>query len=121
MAENERDKIRDLLVVRDTEGQQTIPLLETMYSLGRDTRNAIVLRYRFVSRQNAIKLRVTVPNTDKYGSRIIDGDFNGKRSTNSIFINGTKQFSHNLQHRDTVAFGNPQAQAKILCYFQLVR
>ncbi|WP_430794748.1 hypothetical protein [Trichormus azollae] len=29
-----------------------------------------------------------------------------------LFINGTKQFSHNLQHGDTVAFSNPQAQAK---------
>lgn len=28
-----------------------------------------------------------------------------------LFINGTKQFSHNLQHGDTVAFSNPQAQA----------
>jgi pSer/pThr/pTyr-binding forkhead associated (FHA) protein len=86
MAENERDKIRHLLLVRDTEGQQTVPLLEATYSLGRDTRNAIALRSQFVSRQHAIKLRVTIPNTDKYGFWIIHGDFKGKRSTNSIFI-----------------------------------
>ncbi|MBK1986488.1 EAL domain-containing protein [Sphaerospermopsis aphanizomenoides BCCUSP55] len=112
MAENERDKIRHLLVVRDPEGQRTIPLLEATYSLGRDTRNAIVLRSRSVSRQHAILLRVTVPNTEKFGFRIIDGDFKGKKSTNGIYVNGTKCFSHNLQHGDIVAFGNPQAQAK---------
>ncbi|MEA5553376.1 EAL domain-containing protein [Anabaena cylindrica UHCC 0172] len=112
MAENEREKIRHLLVVSDPEGQRTIPLLETTYSLGRDIRNAIVLRSRSVSRQHAILLRVTIPNTDKYGFRIIDGNFNGKRSTNGLIINGIKYFSHNLQHGDTIAFGNPQAQAQ---------
>jgi pSer/pThr/pTyr-binding forkhead associated (FHA) protein len=60
MAENERDKIRHLSLVRDTEGQRTIPLLEATYSLGRDTRNAIVLRSQSVSRQHAIKLRAVL-------------------------------------------------------------
>lgn len=112
MAANERDKIRHLLVVQDPEGQRTIPLLETTYSLGRDTRNAIVLRAKSVSRQHAILLRVTIPNTEKYGFRIVDGNFQGKRSTNGLFINGTKCFSHSLQNGDVIAFGNPQAQAK---------
>jgi diguanylate cyclase (GGDEF)-like protein len=112
MAENERDKIRHLLVVQDPEGERTIPLLEATYSLGRDTRNAIVLRSKSVSRQHAILLRVTIPGTEKYGFRIIDGNFQGKRSTNGLFVNGNKCFSHNLQHGDVIAFGNPQAQAK---------
>jgi diguanylate cyclase (GGDEF)-like protein len=112
MTANERDKIRHLLVVEDPEGKRTILLLEQSYSLGRDLRNAIVLRSRSVSRQHAILLRVTIPNTEKYGFRIIDGNFNGKRSTNGLIINGTKSFSHNLQHGDVIYFGNPQAQAK---------
>ncbi|TAF09627.1 MAG: EAL domain-containing protein [Nostocales cyanobacterium] len=112
MAVNERDKIRHLLVVYDPEGQRTIPLLEATYSLGRDNRNAIVLRSKSVSRQHAILLRVTIPHTEQYGFRIVDGNFQGKRSTNGLFINGTKCFSHNLQHGDIIAFGNPQAQAK---------
>ncbi|HLO87833.1 MAG TPA: EAL domain-containing protein [Nostocaceae cyanobacterium] len=112
MPGNEREKIRHLLVVQDLEGQRTVPLLEATYSLGRDSRNAIVLRSRSVSRQHAILLRVTVPNTDQYGFRIIDGNFKGKRSTNGLFVNGAKCFSHNLQHGDTITFGNHQAQAK---------
>ncbi|TAE59687.1 MAG: EAL domain-containing protein [Nostocales cyanobacterium] len=112
MLDNERDKIRHLLVVQDPEGERTIPLLDATYSLGRDTRNAIVLRSKSVSRQHAILLRVTIPGTDNYGFRIIDGNFQGKRSTNGLFINGNKCFSHNLQHGDVIAFGNPSAQAK---------
>jgi len=110
--EEEREKIRHLLVVQDLKGQRTIPLLETTYSLGRDSRNAIVLQSRSVSRQHAILLRVTIPNTEQYAFRIIDGNFKGKRSTNGLFVNGSKCFSHHLQHGDVVAFGNHKAQAK---------
>ncbi|MBW4646269.1 MAG: EAL domain-containing protein [Goleter apudmare HA4340-LM2] len=112
MSENERDKIRHLLVVQDMQGQRTIALQEATYSLGRDSSNAIVLRSRSVSRQHAILLRVTIPETDRYGFRIIDGNFKGKQSTNGLYVNGTKSFSHNLQHGDVIAFGNNQVSAK---------
>ncbi len=112
MPKDEREKIRHLLIVNDLKGQRTIPLKEATYSLGRDLRNAIVLRSRSVSRQHAILLRVTVPQTDQCCFRIIDGSFKGKRSTNGLFVNGTKCFSHDLQHGDVIEFGSNQAQAK---------
>lgn len=112
MPENEREKIRHLLVVQDMQGQRTIPLKEATYSLGRDSRNAIVLRSRSVSRQHGILLRVTIPEIDQYGFRIIDGNFKGKASTNGLFINGTKRSSHNLKHGDVIVFGDSQVQAK---------
>ncbi|MBD2299909.1 MULTISPECIES: EAL domain-containing protein [Nostocales] len=112
MPGNEWEKIRHLLVVQDLQGQRTIPLQETTYSIGRDSRNAIVLRSRSVSRQHAILLRVTLPETDQYGFRIIDGNFKGKSSTNGLYVNGMKCVSHNLQHGDVIAFGNNQVQAK---------
>ncbi|KOP25396.1 diguanylate cyclase [Hapalosiphon sp. MRB220] len=112
MLENEREKIRHLLVLQDLQGQRTIPLQEATYSLGRDVRNAIVLRSRSVSRQHAILLRVTLPETEQYGFRIIDGSFKGKKSTNGIFVNGMKCFSHDLKHGDVIEFGNNQVKAK---------
>jgi len=112
MPRNEQEKIRHLLVIKDLGGQRTVPLQEATYSLGRDSRNAIVLRSRSVSRQHAILLRVTTPNTDLFGFRIIDGNFKGKRSTNGLFVNGIKCFSHNLQHDDLITFGNQQTQAR---------
>jgi diguanylate cyclase (GGDEF)-like protein len=112
MVGNEREKIRHLLVVKDLEGKRNIALQENTYSLGRDSTNGIVLNSRSVSRQHAILLRVSIPNTDQYGFRIIDGNFNGKRSTNGIFVNGTKCLSHDLKNGDVIEFGNAQAQAK---------
>ena len=81
MEGNETEKIRHLLVVQDLKGQRTLPLVEATYSVGRDLRNAIVLYSPSVSRQHAILLRVIIPNTDQYGFRIIDGNFQGKKST----------------------------------------
>ncbi|WP_373529726.1 EAL domain-containing protein [Nostoc sp.] len=112
MLGNEREKIRHLLVIQDQKGRRTIPLQETTYSLGRHSANTIVLTSRSVSMQHAILLRVTVPETDQYGFQIIDGNYKGKGSTNGLFVNGTKCFSHNLRHCDIIAFGNNQAQAK---------
>ncbi|MEH2348079.1 MAG: EAL domain-containing protein [Nostoc sp.] len=112
MLGNEREKIRHLLVIKDLEGRRTVPLRETTYSLGRHPANTIILASRSVSMQHAILLRVTVPETDQYGFQIIDGNYKGKGSTNGLFINGAKCFSHNLRNGDAIAFGSNQAQAK---------
>lgn len=108
----EREKIRHLLVVHDLHGQRTIPLQEATYSVGRHNGNAIVLHSRSVSRQHAILLRVTIPGTEQYGFRIIDGNFKGQGSTNGLIVNGERCISHNLKHGDIVHFGSNQAQAK---------
>ncbi|MBX9257911.1 EAL domain-containing protein [Desmonostoc muscorum CCALA 125] len=112
MLGNEREKIRHLLVIQDLQGRRTVPLREATYSLGRHSANTIVLASRSVSMQHAILLRVTVPETDQYGFQIIDGNYKGKGSTNGLFVNGDRCFSHNLKHGDVIAFGGNQAQAK---------
>lgn len=112
MLGNEREKIRHMLVIQDLQGQRTVVLQETTYSLGRHPANTIVLASRSVSMQHAILLRVTVPQTDQYAFQIIDGNYKGKGSTNGLFVNGTKCFSHNLRNGDVIAFGGNQAQAK---------
>ncbi|MEH2395140.1 MAG: EAL domain-containing protein [Nostoc sp.] len=112
MLGNEREKIRHMLVIQDLQGQRTVVLQEATYSLGRHPANTIVLASRSVSMQHAILLRVTVPQTDQYGFQIIDGNYKGKGSTNGLFLNGTKCFSHNLRNGDIIAFGGNHAQAK---------
>ncbi|WP_066384704.1 MULTISPECIES: EAL domain-containing protein [unclassified Anabaena] len=112
MPEQEREKIRHLLVVKDLQGQRIIPLQEATYSIGRHKSNAIVLHSLSASRQHAILLRVTLPKTEQYGFRIIDGNFKGQASTNGLFVNGNRCFSHDLKHGDVMIFGTKQAQAK---------
>jgi signal transduction histidine kinase/pSer/pThr/pTyr-binding forkhead associated (FHA) protein len=105
MDQDQRNRFRHLLIVDDAEGRRTISLEATTYSIGRDGSNSIVLHSKMVSRQHAILLRVTSPDTSNYLFRVIDGDLQGKRSTNGLIINGRKQVSHDLKHGDTLVFG----------------
>ena len=101
-----KHQYRHLLIVDDLDGRRTVILDAATYSIGRDKTNPIVLNSKMVSRQHAILLRVTSPETSTHLFRIIDGDLQGKRSTNGLLINGRRLFSHDLKHGDTVVFGN---------------
>jgi len=74
-------------------------------SVGRDPSNTIALDYPSISRQHAILLRIAVEQTENYIFRILDGDLQGKKSTNGIFINGRKETSCILKHGDLIVFG----------------
>jgi pSer/pThr/pTyr-binding forkhead associated (FHA) protein len=104
--QDERKLIRHVLVIEDTKGRRTVSLEAATYSLGRDTSNAIVLYSSFVSRQHAILLRLPVPGPERYVFRIIDGNLQGKRSTNGILINDRRCYSHDLQHGDILVFSS---------------
>ena len=106
MSEIERQPIHHLMVVEDRQGKRTIALKASTCSIGRDPANSIVLNSNLISRQHAILLRMTTPNTDTYFFRIVDGDLQGKRSTNGLIVNGKRCFSHDLKHGDVIVLGN---------------
>ena len=104
---------RHLFVVEDSQGQRILSLESTSHSIGRDPTNSIVLKSKAVSRQHAMLLRVTDSDPNRYGFLIIDGNLQGKRSTNGIKINGQKGHSHRLKHGDHLLVGN-QVRARYL-------
>ncbi|NCJ05078.1 PAS domain S-box protein [Synechococcales cyanobacterium C] len=99
------EPIRHLLVIEDEKGKRTVALEAATCSMGRDSSNTIVLHSSMVSRQHAILLRVSLPETDSYLFRIIDGNLQGKRSTNGLSVNGRQCFYHDLKHGDTLLLG----------------
>ena len=103
---SEQDKIRHLLTIEDKKGKKTYRLEAETYSLGRDPSNSIVLHDSSISRHHATILRIPSAYGDRSYFRIIDGSFNGKRSTNGIAINGRKCLSGDLKHGDKIEFGN---------------
>jgi diguanylate cyclase (GGDEF)-like protein len=105
--------VRHLLVVEDADGQRILPLESSSHSIGRDPTNSIVLTSKAVSRQHALLLRVTSADPNNYGFLIVDGNLQGKRSTNGIKVNGQKCHSQRLNHRDQIILGN-QVKAKYL-------
>jgi len=96
---------RHVLIINGERGRQAIALEAAAYSVGRDLTNAIVLDFETVSRQHAILLRVPVPGTNQYRFRLVDGNADGKPSTNGTFINGKRCVSEQLNHGDTILFG----------------
>jgi len=92
-------------VIEDKQGKRAILLEAATYSIGRDSHNSIVLYSNLVSRQHAILLRVTSPETATYLFRIVDGNLQGKSSTNGLLINGRRCFSHDLKPGDVIVFG----------------
>ncbi|MCS6960050.1 MAG: FHA domain-containing protein [Pseudanabaenaceae cyanobacterium SKYGB_i_bin29] len=96
--------LRHLLTVSDERGVQTFLLDASMYSIGRDPSNAIVVHGDSVSRQHAILLRTPTP--DKQYSYIIqDGNLEGKPSANGILVNGVPVKKHVLRDGDEVSLG----------------
>jgi diguanylate cyclase (GGDEF)-like protein len=104
---------RHLFMVEDAEGQRLLSLESTSHSIGRDPTNSIVLKSKAVSRQHAMLLRVTSVDPDSYSFLVIDGNLQGKRSTNGIKVNGQKCHSHRLKHGDFLLIGN-QVRARYL-------
>ncbi len=102
---NYEEQERHILVINGGKGRQAIALDAAAYSIGRDLSNAIVLDFETVSRQHAILLRVPVPGTNRYRYQLVDGNADGKPSTNGTFINGQRCVSEPLRHGDTILFG----------------
>ncbi|MBD0334102.1 MAG: EAL domain-containing protein [Cyanobacteria bacterium Co-bin13] len=99
------NQIYHLLEFACDEKDELIVLDNATYSIGRDPSNSIVINSSSVSRQHAILLRVTVPDSDQHLFQIVDGSLSGKKSTNGVYINGKKHGSYVLKHGDEVALG----------------
>lgn len=94
-----------VLVVEDINSRQTIVLDEANYSLGRDARNSIVLSSKKVSRFHATLLRRTDNRKKTFAYWILDGDLQGNRSTNGIFINDKRCLVQELKNEDAIKLG----------------
>ncbi len=119
---SERHQVYHYLVIEDPEGQCKFLLGSTTYSLGRNSTNGIALRSNTVSRQHAILLRLPIPKTSTYMFRILDGNLQGKRSTNGLFINGERRSSHILTNGDEIVFsGDTRACYQVVSHPSEVR
>ena len=107
-------QVHHVLVIEDSSLEREIILDGATYSIGRHSSNDIVLSCQKTSRNHATLLRRTDVKTNKYSYWILDGDLQGNRSRNGIYINGKKSLVHELQQGDVIQFsGDAQATYKI--------
>ena len=105
MSTSDSQRIRHVLVLQDEQGPRLVCLEASSHSIGRDSSNSLVLRAKDVSRQHAILLRVSGRDNESYGFMLIDGDLQGTRSRNGIFVNAKRTSApHRLQHGDFIRF-----------------
>ena len=108
------DRIHHVLVIEDPSFQREINLDAATYSIGRHSSNDIVLSCQKTSRNHATLLRRTDVKTNKFSYWVLDGDLQGNRSRNGIYINGKKTLVHELKDRDVIQFsGDARATYKI--------
>ena len=107
-------QLHHIFVIEDPSFEREILLDSATYSIGRHSSNDIVLSCQKTSRNHATLLRRTDVKTNKYSYWILDGDLQGNRSRNGIFINGKKSLVHELKQGDVIQFsGDAQARYKI--------
>ncbi|MGK7930513.1 MAG: EAL domain-containing protein [Microcystaceae cyanobacterium] len=97
--------IRYILILEDQTSRRMITLDGDKYTIGRQNESSIILKSRKASRQHATLVRKTNTKTRQYSYWIVDGDLEGKRSHNGIFINGDKCLIHELKDGDLINFG----------------
>ncbi|HEY9727621.1 MAG TPA: VIT domain-containing protein, partial [Chroococcales cyanobacterium] len=98
-----------ILIVEDDKGRKEFSLTQSVYSIGRAPQCDIRLYSQFVARNHARLIR-HVRGDGSYFYQIVDGDTNGKPSTNGLLVNGRKVDAHYLQNQDQIVFG-PQVIA----------
>ncbi|ACK71528.1 diguanylate cyclase/phosphodiesterase with PAS/PAC sensor(s) [Gloeothece citriformis PCC 7424] len=97
--------VRHILVIEDQKSKRIVSLKENTYTVGRDPNASIILYDRQVSRHHATLLRIKDYQNRHSVYRIIDGNLQGKKSTNGIIVNGKYTLDHELKSGDLIRFG----------------
>ncbi|MGF1489951.1 MAG: FHA domain-containing protein [Prochloraceae cyanobacterium] len=95
-----------LLAIDLEEKRQTIELTKDIYTIGRSPQCSIFIDYQIISRHHATLIRTKNKDDRLFGYSILDGNLNGKKSLNGIFVNGTYQLSCQLKDGDIILFDN---------------
>ena len=102
----ETEKSNHLLVVEEPGFRKTITLEKASYTVGRHSENDIIFSSQKTSRYHATFVRRTEMKSNNFSYWIIDGNLQGNRSRNGIFVNGKKCLVHELKHGDIIKFSN---------------
>ena len=103
------EQVHHILTIEDPSFVRKIQLDAATYSIGRHSSNDIVLSCQKTSRNHATLLKRTDAKTNQCSYWILDGDLEGNRSRNGIYINGKKGLVHELQSGDVVHFSGDAA------------
>ncbi len=102
------------LIVDSPAFKRIIYLQNTCYLIGRHPSNSIVIPSPQISRRHATLLK-KINDRLEVSFHIIDGDLDGNRSRNGVWVNGDSYLEYELKHGDVITFG-----VDIKGYYQVV-
>jgi diguanylate cyclase (GGDEF)-like protein len=102
---NSAPESQHILVLEDSSCRRTIVLEDSQYSLGRHSGCSIQIASAQASRHHATLVRKFNNKFNREIYLIIDGDLDGNKSQNGIFVNGSKCLVHELKDGDLINFG----------------
>lgn len=105
------EQIHHILVIEDSTERKTVELTLPNYSIGRHSENDIVLSCQKMSRYHATLLRRTDLKNNRYSYWLLDGDLQGNKSRNGVYVNNKKCLIHELKNADVIRF-SAEAAAK---------
>jgi len=89
------------LIIDSPSFKRVIHLRNSYYSIGRHPRNSIVIPSPQISRHHATLIKKINTNLE-ISFHIIDGDLEGNRSRNGIWVNGESYLEYELKHGDLI-------------------
>ena len=107
--------IKHCLNIKYGEIDQQIVLNNDIYSIGRHSSNKIVINSETISRFHCTILPVKYQGQNNQQLFwIIDGDLQGNRSSNGIYVNNNKCLSHELKAGDIIKVGGNEVEIAYL-------
>ncbi len=100
-----KNDFRHILRIEAPLGSSIIDLQQDYYTLGRGSKNSIIIHDKEISRCHATIIRDTQDLSHEGLFWIYDGAINGKRSTNGLIINEQYCFRHLLKPKDLILLG----------------
>jgi diguanylate cyclase (GGDEF)-like protein/PAS domain S-box-containing protein len=110
-----KENLKHCLKIKYGQVEQQFVLTNDIYSIGRHSSNAIVIPSEKISR-----FHCTILPVKYHGQKqqqlfwIIDGDLQGNRSSNGIYINNDRCLSHELKSGDLISIGGSDVEISYL-------
>lgn len=112
---SENGNVKHCLKIKYGQVDQQIILNNDIYSIGRHSSNKIVVHSETISRFHCTILPVKYQGLNQQQLFwIIDGDLQGNRSSNGIYINNNKCLSHELKSGDVIKVGGSDVEISYL-------
>ncbi len=99
-----------ILSLDDSPGQLAINLNKNVYVIGRHSSCAIKLSGDNISRHHGTLIKKKSA-LGEYFYLLIDGNLDGKKSQNGIFVNGQQISNHRLENNDEIIFATRENTA----------